>query len=469
MHECVESDRKVCSERSRGLLDRPAQDFAKVASKREKWYGTQYAEQKVDRKAWMATKLAALSIPKPNPFIPTNFELRNAQAPPKGDTTEPPKLVKDSDTWRVFAKADTTYAQPKAYANFLVSQPDDVLGSKTTPRTSALSKLYRYALDEALTEFTYDAAVAGLSYNCEFTQRGISLSFSGFNDKLPAYVASVSKAIADFVPSDEAKLAKYKDVIARDLASFPFDQPYEHAGRFSQLCTMQPAYLPTDVLKELESVTLADLQTWTKSLWSKGYGQALLQGNINEQDALDMAKAVEEALALKPLPEELRGAPKLAKLPLVQSLYGNVLQREEPNPANPNSATIVQFQNADRENLKTQMAMEVLAIIMGNPFFADLRTKQQLGYIVYGGVSNKDGVRSLIFTAQSSVVDAPYITDRIFDFTENFSLKSISDDQVREPACDTPLCPRCPPLRCSHACLRSTGQIRRLSAGLAQA
>ena len=34
-------------------------------------------------------------------------------------------------------------------------------------------------------------------------------------------------------------------------------------------------------------------------------------------------------------------------------------------------------QNAERDNMKQQMAMEVLAIIMGNPFFAELRTKQQ--------------------------------------------------------------------------------------------
>lgn len=93
------------------------------------------------------------------------------------------------------------------------------------------------------------------------------------------------------------------------------------------------------------------------------------------------------------------------------------------------------FQNADRDNLKAQMAMEVLAIIMGNPFFAELRTKQQLGYIVYGGVSNREDVRSLIFTAQSSVADAPYLTDRIFDFTNSFSLKDISDEQVCPPLC----------------------------------
>jgi len=407
------------------------QAFAPLADKKEKWYGTQYVELPLDRKAWQSKKLASLKLPQPNPFIPKNLELKLARTPPNPKGPEPPKLLKDTDTWRVFAKTDSTYGQPKGYTEFLITQPDDFLGSKCTPRTSAMTKLYQAFVDDALNEFAYDAAVAGLGYDCSFTQRGISLSFSGFNDRLPDYIATVSKAIAAHLPADEAKLVRFKDVIGRDLAAFAFEQPYQHAGSYSRLVTMEPAYLPTDVLSELQTITLAQLQQWTKQLFSKGYGQALIQGNIKEDEALAIQKSVEDAFGFQALPEEQRGAPKLAQLPVVAQGYGSVLQRPEPNPANPNSAAVVQFQNADRDNLKAQMAMEVLAIIMGNPFFADLRTKQQLGYIVYGGVANREGVRSLVFTAQSSVADAPYLTDRIFDFTNAFSLKDISDEEIQ--------------------------------------
>ena len=321
-----------------------SQAFAPTADKKEKWYGTQYAEVPVDRKAWTSNKAAAFSLPKPNPFIPKDLELKYARTPPKPDGPEPPKMLKDTASWRVFAKTDTTYGQPKAYANFLISQSDDFLGSRTTPRTSAMTKLYQALLDEALTEYAYDAAVAGLGYDCGFTQRGISLSFSGFNDKLPNYIATVSKAIAAFVPNDEAKLARFKDVIGRDLAAFSFEQPYQHAGRYSQLVTTEPAYLPPDVLKEMEAITLADLQQWTKKLWSKGYGQALIQGNVKEDEALKIQESVEKAFNFQALPEDERGAPKQAQLPVVAKGYGNVLQRPEPNPANTNSAAVVQFQ-----------------------------------------------------------------------------------------------------------------------------
>ena len=42
-------------------------------------------------------------------------------------------------------------------------------------------------------------------------------------------------------------------------------------------------------------------------------------------------------------------------------------------------------------------------------------------------------MRSLVFTAQSSVADADVLTEKIFNFMEAFSLKDISDKQVSPP------------------------------------
>ncbi len=74
-------------------------------------------------------------------------------------------------------------------------------------------------------------------------------------------------------------------MISRDLAAFAFEQPYEHCGSFSRLVTSLPAYLPPDVLKEVDSITMRDLQRFTQKLWSRGFGQALVQGNIKQEQA----------------------------------------------------------------------------------------------------------------------------------------------------------------------------------------
>lgn len=74
-------------------------------------------------------------------------------------------------------------------------------------------------------------------------------------------------------------------MISRDLAAFAFEQPYEHCGSFSRLVTSQPAYLPPDVLKEVDSITMRDLQRFTQKLWNRGFGQALVQGNLKQEQA----------------------------------------------------------------------------------------------------------------------------------------------------------------------------------------
>jgi len=46
------------------------------------------------------------------------------------------------------------------------------------------------------------------------------------------------------------------------------------------------------------------------------------------------------------------------------------------------------------------MAMLVLSAILEQPFYQDLRTKQQLGYIVFATYREDEGPRSLVFIVQ---------------------------------------------------------------------
>ena len=54
------------------------------------------------------------------------------------------------------------------------------------------------------------------------------------------------------------------------------------------------------------------------------------------------------------------------------------------------------------ELLGGQVTVELLGALLEQPFYAELRTRQQLGYIVYAGTSlNSDGAASLNLVVQS--------------------------------------------------------------------
>merc|ERR1712188_362832 len=76
------------------------------------------------------------------------------------------------------------------------------------------------------------------------------------------------------------------------------------------------------------------------------------------------------------------------------------------------------FQVPSRE-IKDYMMLELLSEVIDQPFYDDLRTKQQLGYIVGSGAKNREGVLSLVLTAQSNVVDGEELTNRVETFLKD--------------------------------------------------
>ena len=58
----------------------------------------------------------------------------------------------------------------------------------------------------------------------------------------------------------------------------------------------------------------------------------------------------------------------------------------------------------------------LLSRLLEQPFFEDLRTRQQLGYIVGSSVTENAGVRALVLTVQSAVQPPPELEKRIAAF-----------------------------------------------------
>ncbi|KAJ1477319.1 hypothetical protein T484DRAFT_1821722 [Baffinella frigidus] len=79
-------------------------------------------------------------------------------------------------------------------------------------------------------------------------------------------------------------------------------QPYQHANFFARQCTDNPSFLPLEVLVELKKISFTDLQGWARTLWNEGFGEALVQGNFEEKEALAMVQRVEDSFQFKPVP-----------------------------------------------------------------------------------------------------------------------------------------------------------------------
>jgi insulysin len=116
---------------------------------------------------------------------------------------------------------------------------------------------------------------------------------------------------------------------------------------------------------------------------------------------------------------------------------GSLLRRADPGgPGNPNSAVLVQYQSGPEDrSLRRQMAMELLGAAIEQPFYGELRTRQQLGYIVFAGVRELEpgGARALNLVVQSGVADPPDLAARAVAFAEGFAgaLAALPDARFR--------------------------------------
>ena len=277
-----------------------------------------------------------------------------------------------------------------------------------------------------LTRFVSPSAeLAGLTYDVKALPRGVRLTFGGYNDRLEEFASYISRKlfrnVKDVLPKDDSDFARYKDQIMRALSAFDVRQPYAHASYYAQL-TLQPRrfqYSNKELRDATRNLLLPDLLEYAKTLWATGKGEALIQGNFDKDEALNIVSKIGDAIPFRPISES-EYPPRLEALPLpisnARTLPTRVLVTE-PNPADENSVSYVMLQSLGATD-KDHVLIELLSSIVDEPFYNELRTKQQLGYIVASGAKGIGESRTLSFIVQSSVATADDLTIAILAFLD---------------------------------------------------
>jgi len=423
--------------------------FAPLADQKEKWYGTQYRVRPIFPETmtqWrypVSAKDLGIAFPKPNVFIPSESGLRVIAPPPLANKLEkrsfesrmqpisPPKVIRDDGEegrWTVFYKLDDRFGQPKAFVIFELLTKEVF----SNPTRAALAQLYQSSATDRLEEYAYDARLAGLTFDVQVLPRGVRLTFGGYNDKLQEFASYVSiklaKDIMSSLPQNGVEFDRYKDNLMRGLSAFDVKQPFAHGSYYAYL-TLQPRkfqYTNAELRDAVRKTTLPDLVTYVKTLWSSGKGEALVQGNLKEREALILVDTIDKALNFKTIKKE-QLPPRIKPLPLPsRSANASVtrLRIAEPNTSNENSAVHVLLQSLGRTE-KDHVLIEILAAIVNEPFYGDLRTKQQLGYIVGSGIRALEESRTIAFVVQSSVAPVEKLSAEIQKFLDNFERNTL--------------------------------------------
>lgn len=406
-----------------------SQTFPGEWPEKEKWYGTEYKNEKIPadllaeiKHAGTATgkdRLAELHLPHHNEFIPTKLEVE------KKDIKEPvvtPKLIRNDDLVRTWYKKDDTFWVPKA--NLFVNCRNNLVSASA--ENSVKARLYTDLVRDALEEYSYDAELAGLDYSVSSHAYGFELAISGYNDKLSVLLQKVLETMRDLeVKSDRFEIIKER--LIRAYKNSEFQQPYNQVSDFTRWLNSEKGYITEQKLAEVPHITAADIQQFYPHLLRQMHIETFVHGNIYKEDALKLSDLIENILKPRTLPQ--------AQWPVVRSLIyppgGNfVYNKTLKDPANVNHCIEYLLYVGDRADRALRMRVLLLDQMTHEPAFDQLRTKEQLGYVVFSGARPTATTVGYRFIIQSEKTPK-YLESRIDSFLTGYldTLTKMSDSE----------------------------------------
>uniref|UniRef100_A0A8C9VPF6 Insulin-degrading enzyme n=1 Tax=Scleropages formosus TaxID=113540 RepID=A0A8C9VPF6_SCLFO len=382
-----------------------SKSFEGQTDKTEEWYGTQYKQEAISDeviKKWQNADLnGKFKLPMRNEFIPTNFEIY----PLEKDSPSFPTLIKDTAMSKVWFKQDDKFFLPKACLNFEFFSRY----LYTDPLHCNMSYLFLRLLKDDLKEYTYAARLSGLVYGIA---SGMNLSVKGYNDKQHILLKKIIEKMATF-EIDEKRFDIIKEAYMRSLNNFRAEQPHQHAMYYLRLLMTEVAWTKDELKEALDDVTLPRLKAFIPQLLSRLHIEALLHGNITKQSALGMMQMVEDTLIEHAHTKPLLPS-QLIRYREVQVPDGGWYVYQQRNEVHNNCGIEIYYQT-DMQNTHENMLLELFCQIISEPCFNTLRTKEQLGYIVFSGPRRANGVQGLRFIIQSE--KAPhYLESRVEAF-----------------------------------------------------
>lgn len=393
-----------------------SQSLEPQLSKSEPWYGTKYDTIEIDPetiKRWAnCERNENLTLPAPNAFIPTDFNLM----PLDPDANKNPVVILDTPILRVWHKQDDEFLTPKVAMDFDFSNPMVY----SDPLNCNLNRMLVALLKDQLNDYLYDAELTGLKLDVLNTSAGISVNIKGYHHKQHVLLAKVLDHLFDF-KVDEKRFDILKEDYIRSLKNFKAEQPYQHAIYYLALILTENAWSKNELLDAMSLVTKERVEYFAKEFFSRLHTECFIFGNATKQRALEISNIINKKL------ETTNSIilPLLARQMLKKREYklnnGESYLFENANEFHKTSCAELYLQCGPQTD-RSMVMVDLVSQILTEPCYDVLRTKEQLGYIVFCGSRKVNGGTGLRILVQSTRHPS-YVEDRIENFIEDIVKK----------------------------------------------
>ncbi|WP_438865567.1 insulinase family protein [Neptunicella sp.] len=373
-----------------------------VTNQSAQWYQTPYQVQKIPDEwlqSWRQPGIQKrLHLPEPNPFVTTDTSIIASD----DNNGLPIHMIDGADMHFWFAQ-DRQFQLPKGdiYLSFDCPFSQGGIGNNT------LKRLWVATIQEQLNETYYQAELAGLNFHLYPHQGGFTLHTSGFAEKQQLLTKTLIKQLFNH-QLDEQRFnqVKHKQLITtqNSLLNKPVNLLFSKLSVLLQ----RNAYSPADMVPIIQQSSLAQVELIKEQLLSCYHLQAFMHGNWSMSQGQQFGHYLQDKLLtnITRSNEISRHVVDIRELPCSVLKVDNV---------DDDAAVVIYFQSPSES--VADIAMTILAEqIWAGPFFNQLRTEQQLGYLVGTGYFPVNQHPGMAFYIQSPNTDVNNLVDAIHQF-----------------------------------------------------
>lgn len=402
---------RYAPEQYRAILDRLTPDNLKVwvaapsmeaeSAEHTQWYETPWQRRAINAENMPSSELSQqLALPGPNPFVPENLDLV------PGNSMAHPERIANLDGLDIWYARDTRFETPKA--NLFISLRTPM--ARDSARHSVLTRLLVDAISTNLNAWAYSARLAGLNYSVYPHLRGVTLRVGGYSDNLHKLANRILMEFASpTITEQRFRIARQNLIDA--LENKAKERPVQQTSEFVQTALLEGTFPTEERLSAARGITLEELQRFARDFLSKTDPVMLAHGNLTEASTLNMARQV-QALVLNERKRTKVNRARIRQVPENQTQVN--LEVDHPDTGYTLYLQGIDTSYAERARYR------LLAQIISSPFYEEIRTTRQLGYIVYATAFEILETPALGLVVQSPSADVATIDEAVQAFTQAF-------------------------------------------------
>lgn len=386
-------------------------------TKKTRYYEAAYSLQPIDKETYQRweklDKNTQLRLPPPNEFVAKNFKLKIREGARKRDGRDEkqyrPVLLRDEKNLRLWFQQDHVFDVPRSGIYLYARSVQNVDGVQGAVLTDYFVRL----LNRYVNSFSYSAGLAGLSLQVNSRSRGVAINIDGYSDKQGLLLTRTLDAIAAPAFSQQ-DFDKVKEELLRELQNRERQSPYLRLRSAWEAIFSKASYEHQAYQAAAKAIALKDVQEFSQR-WLRSLNvDALIHGNVAESDALKLSAIIDSKLLLSGrLHHDPQGL--FVRLPASSQSYVYTLPVDHPDVA------VMQYWQGANDSIEEQARMSLLSQLMGADFFHELRTQQQLGYVVYGSYYPLARVPGMVFLVQSPSHSAQQIDSSMTAFLVEYA------------------------------------------------